>query len=80
MAARVHWAAAATRNLDTAGTNPAYAVASTSQTISETTPTASNNMFPYAGGTSASWPVSNPTVNISRSVAASAPHIWLRKG
>lgn len=75
-----YWAALSTRDLDTGGTNPTVAVGYVTQSISEPTPTPSNNMLTYAGGAAATFPAANPTVTVRRSVGATTPHIWLRKG
>jgi hypothetical protein len=75
-----YWAALTTRGLDTGGSNPTFAAAAAGQAASEPAPLASNNMFPYLAGVSASWPVANPSVSVGRTILAVLPHIWLRKG
>ena len=75
-----YWVGASTRGLDTGGTNPAWAIGTGGAAVGETTPAASNNMTPYLGGTSATWPVADPPATIARTISPGYPHVWLRRG
>lgn len=74
-----YWAVAGTYNLNTGGTNPAFATVTGTQAYGDSAPSAGNNMFTFAtvvvnGALSAS-----PTVTISRYLFATCFHIWIRR-
>jgi hypothetical protein len=78
----IYHAALSFQNLDTAGSNPTFAGASTTTaTAGESAPQASNNMLPYELFTMTGALTNNPAVaSITRSDAGvTPPHIWVRR-
>lgn len=76
-----YWVAIVAQNIDTAGANPAFArLSATNQAGGEaSTPPATNNMFGwfYTASISGAF-ASNPTVFMSRGLAANVWHVWLK--
>ena len=76
-----YWGVVVFQNIDTGGTNPSWAGVNTptGPAAPDTTPAATNNMFPYFTSSSISGALAdNPTTSITRSLTPKIPHIWMK--
>lgn len=74
-----YWAVIVAQGLDTAGTNPTFSHATNVLALApETTPQASNTLYPRFQATISGAFGNSPSVTIARAITANCPHIWIR--